>query len=649
MWHVSRYRRNPPEGYPGMNPLHEHSQPNPPSDAAEGLDLTRQRDRSRIPDQFTWNPADIFPTAEDWTAEKKKLLENFPALERYKGRLASGSAALLNCLLTVHWTSKEYARLSVYAGMISDIDTRDSAALARVQEMSQIGSDIAERSAYIQPEILELGAERVAAFIEQEQGLDIFRHELDDLLRRKNHTGTAGEEKIIAAASLMGDGPETIYGVFAEADFPFPDITLADGTPVRLDKPAFSVQRASTNREDRRAAFAAYFGRLHDYRRTFGAQLYAQVKRDMFFARARNYPSCLHAALDSSNIPLDVYHSLIRNVRASLPVFHRSLELRRKLLGVDVLHYHDLYAPFVPDIDLRYTHETASSRVLASLAPLGEEYVETVRRAFGERWIDVYPSEGKRSGAYSNGGAYDVHPYILTNYTGKYDDVSTLAHELGHTMHSYLTNRSQPYPTSHYSVFVAEVASTFNEALLLDYMLKTIDDDAVRLSLLGNYLDGIRGTVFRQTKFAEFELTIHEMAERGETLTGDVLSEVYVRLTREYYGHDTAVCIVDDEIHAEWAHIPHFFFQFYVYQYATSFTASAALSERVLAGDREATNAFVDLLCAGGSDYPMNLLRRAGVDMATPEPFQLAMRKMNRVIDEMEKIVDAGGHGGQRG
>ncbi len=626
-----------------MKPLCTHRLWNPPLDEADGLDLTRQRERFRIPNQYTWNPADIFPTVDDWTAGKKKLLENLPALDRYRGRLASGPAVLLNCLLTVHWISKEYARLSVYAGMISDIDTRDSAALARVQEMSQIGSDIAERSAYIQPEILELGTERVNAFIEQEKGLDIFRHELDDTLRRKDHTGTAGEERIIAAASLMGDGPETIYGVFAEADFPFPDITLTDGTPVRLDKPAFSVQRASRNREDRRAVFAAYFGRLHDYRRTFGAQLYAQVKRDMFFARARKYPSCLHAALDSSNIPLSVYQSLIRNVRASLPVFHRALGLRRRLLGVDTLHYYDLYAPIVPDVDIQYPYETATAHVLASLAPLGEEYVETVVRAFGERWIDVYPSEGKRSGAYSNGSAYDVHPYILMNYTGKYDDVSTLAHELGHTMHSFLTNRSQPYPTSHYSIFVAEVASTFNEALLLDHMLEAIDDDAVRLSLLGSYLDGIRGTVFRQTKFAEFELTIHDMAERGETLTGDVLSEVYLRLTREYYGHDAGVCIVDDEIRSEWAHIPHFFYQFYVYQYATSFTASAALSERVLAGDRNTTTSLVDLLCAGGSDYPMNLLRKAGVDMATPEPFELAMQKMGRVIDEMERIVDAGG------
>jgi oligoendopeptidase F len=640
-----------------MNPLWKHRLPEPvrpvlwepPSEAPEGLDLTRQRDRARIPEQFTWNPGGIFASPGEWAAAKKKLLDNLPALERYRGRLASGPAALLNCLLTVNWIAKEYARLSVYAGMMSDIDTRDSIALARVQEMSQVGSDIAERSAYVQPEILALGAERVAEFTAQEQGLEIFRHDLDDTLRRKEHTGTAGEEKIIAAASLMGDGPETIYGVFAEADFPFPEIALSDGSRVRLDKPAFSVQRASTNRDDRRTAFAAYFGRLHEYRRTFGAQLYAQIKRDMFYARARNYPSCLHGALDSSNIPLEVYHSLIRNVRASLPVFHRSLDLRRRMLGIEVLHYHDLYAPVVPDLDLHYPYETATARVLSSLSPLGDEYVETVQRAFGERWIDVYPSEGKRSGAYSNGGAYDVHPYILMNYTGKYDDVSTLAHELGHTMHSFLTNRSQPYPTSHYSIFVAEVASTFNEALLLDHMLKTIEDDGVRLTLLGNFLDGIRGTVFRQTKFAEFELTIHEMAERGETLTGDVLSELYLRLTREYYGHDTAICIVDDEIQAEWAHIPHFFYQFYVYQYATSFTASAALSERVLAGDRETTTKYIDLLCAGGSDYPMTLLRNAGVDMATRGPFELAMQKMSRVIDEMERIVAARGNGRQRG
>jgi oligoendopeptidase F len=414
---------------------------------------------------------------------------------------------------------------------------------------------------------------------------------------------------------------------------------LSDGKTVHLDKAAFSLYRSAPNREDREAVFHAYFSSLHAYRRTFGAQLYAQVKRDMFHARARKYSSCLHSALDSDNIPVDVYTGLLRNVHKHLDTFRRYLTLRKTLLGLDELHYYDLYCPIVPRLDLEYSYEDAQKHVLASLAPLGEEYRAVVRAAFDRRWIDVYPSDGKRSGAYSNGAAYDVHPYILMNFNGKYDDVSTLTHELGHTMHSHLSNTHQPYPTSHYSIFVAEVASTLNEALLLEHMLATIDDDAVKLSLLGNYLDGIRGTVFRQTQFAEFELRIHEMAEVGETLTGDELDRVYGDLTREYYGHDRGICIVDDEINTEWAHIPHFYYNFYVFQYATSFTASAAISERILAGDQVAVRLYMDLLASGGSDYPISLLKNAGVDMTTAEPFMLTMRKMNRVMEEMEKII----------
>ena len=284
--------------------------------------------------------------------------------------------------------------------------------------------------------------------------------------------------------------------------------------------------------------------------------------------------------------------------------------------------------------------EEAQNNVLASLAPLGTDYIDVSKKAFGERWIDIYPTEGKRSGAYSNGSAYDVHPYILMNYNGKYDDMSTLTHELGHTMHSHYSNKTQPFATANYSIFVAEVASTFNEALLIDTMLKQIKDDGARLSLLGNYLEGIKGTVFRQTQFAEFELRIHELAEKGEALTGDRFSEIYEEITKKYYGHEKKICIVDDEIKAVWAYIPHFYYNFYVYQYATSFTASAALSEKVLAGDKQATQRFVEFLGSGGSDYPINLLKKAGVDMTTSEPFELTMKKMNRVIDEMEKILD---------
>jgi oligoendopeptidase F len=335
-----------------------------------------------------------------------------------------------------------------------------------------------------------------------------------------------------------------------------------------------------------------------------------------------------------------VYHSLIENVNKNLSTFHRYLKLRQRILGVDQLHYYDLYAPLLANVNLNYNIEESQKNILAALQPLGDDYVSVVKKAFNERWLDVYPTEGKRSGAYSNGSAYDVHPYILLNYNGKYDDMSTIAHELGHTMQSYLSNTHQPYATADYPIFVAEVASTFNEALLIDYMLKQIKDDDVRLSLLGNYLEGIKGTVFRQTQFAEFELRIHEMAEKSEPLTGDVLNQVYDEIVKKYYGHDKNVCIVDDEIKAEWMYIPHFYYNFYVFQYATSFTASAALSERALSGDKTIINKYIDFLSSGGSDYPIPLLKKAGVDMTTSEPFDLTMVKMNRVMDEMEKILD---------
>jgi oligoendopeptidase F len=303
------------------------------------------------------------------------------------------------------------------------------------------------------------------------------------------------------------------------------------------------------------------------------------------------------------------------------------------------LHYYDLYAPLVSSVDLNYTVEEAQKHVMAALDPLGADYIAGAGRAFAERWIDLYPNPGKRAGAYSNGGAYDVHPYMLLNYNGKYNDVSTLAHELGHTMQSYLSNKAQPYPLAGYPIFVAEVASTFNEALLIDHMLKTITDGATKLSLLGNYLEGIKGTVFRQTQFAEFELRTHEMAEKGQPLTGDALSALYAEITRKYYGHDQKVCIVDDYVRHEWSFIPHFYRNFYVFQYATSFTASAALSEKVLAGDPAATKAYLTFLASGGSKYPIDLLKDAGVDMTTDEPLQLTMKRMNRVMDEMEKIL----------
>ncbi len=356
-------------------------------------------------------------------------------------------------------------------------------------------------------------------------------------------------------------------------------------------------------------------------------------------AKERKYESALQYSLDASNIPVSVYHRLIDGIDKNLPAFHRYLKLRQRILKLDQLHYYDLYAPLVSSVNLSYTPEEAQKMVLAAVAPLGTEYTSVVQRAYDNRWIDLFPNDGKRSGAYSEGGAYDIHPYMLINYNGKYTDVSTLAHEMGHTMQSYFSNKNQPYPLANYPIFVAEVASTFNENLLINYMLKNIKDDDARLSLLGNYLENIKGTVFRQAQFAEFELRMHEMAAKGQPVTGAALAKLYLDITRKYYGHDQKVCIVDDYIANEWSYIPHFYRDFYVYQYSTSFTASLALSEKVQSGDPAATRRYLAFLSAGGSKYPIDLLKDAGVDMTTDEPLDLTVRAMNRVMDEIDAIL----------
>ncbi len=601
--------------------------------------FSQERDRSKIPDQYKWKLTDLYPSDQAWAADKDVMARRLPGLSRWKGALGTSPTELADCLDYLNDVAKQFAKLAVYAGMASDQDTREAKYLAMVQEMGQLGAEFGAQTSYIQPEVLAIPRSTIDEFLTKEKRLAIYRHDLDDILRRKDHTGTANEEKIIADAGLMADGPDNIYGIFSNADFPFPDVTLSDGKHVHLDKAAFALNRMLPNRADRKLVFEAYLGKLEDFKRTFGTQLYAEVKKDMFYMKARQYPSSVAAALDGNSIPVSVYRSLVDGVDANLPTFWRYLKLRQRMLGVDQLHYYDLYAPVVKSVDLNYTYEEAQQNVLAALSPLGQEYVQTAKNGFAARWLDVYPNTGKRAGAYSQGGAYDVHPYMLLNYNGKYDDMSTLAHELGHTMHSYFSNKNQPYNLSQYSIFVAEVASTFNEALLIDYMLRTTKDPNVRLSMLGSYLDNIRGTVFRQTQFAEFELKIHDVAEKGESLTGEVLDSLYLAITKKYYGHDKGICVVDDMVKVEWASVPHFYYNYYVFQYATSFTASAALSEKVLAGDAAATQRYLELLKSGASDYPIELLKKAGVDMTTPEPLQLTMKKMNRIMDEIEAII----------
>jgi oligoendopeptidase F len=600
-------------------------------------------ERAEVPEQYKWKLEDLYPSDQAWNQAKQKLAAQFDEIKKYEGKLAGSASKLLACLEFDSHISKEFGRLYSYASMKSDEDKSNSKYIAMEQEMQQLGTNYNSLSAFITPEIAGMDKKTIDKFIKQKSGLKIYKMKLYDIQRRKAHTLSEKEEKILAEAGLLSDGPYTIYGIFSNAELAYPEITLSDGTIAKLTKAGYSRYRALPNRQDREAVFGAFWNTFEKYKGTFGAQLYSNVKTDMFYARTRGYKSSLHRALDADNIPTEVYMALIKNVNNNLDSFHRCLNLKKRMLGVETLKYSDLYAPVVKGVDLKYTFEEAQKLVLDAVKPLGKDYTRIVDKAFEERWIDVYPTPGKRAGAYSNGSAYDVHPYILLNYNGQYDDVSTLAHELGHTMHSYYSNKNQPFATADYSIFVAEVASTFNEALLIEKMLKEIKDDDTRLSLLMNYLENIRLTVFRQTQFAEFELRIHEKAERGEPLTGDVLNELYGEILKKYYGHDKGICHIDDLYAVEWAYVPHFYYNFYVYQYSTSFTASTALAEEVLGKKRGAVKRYIEFISSGGSDYPIELLKKAGVDMTGAEPFNKTMEAMNRTMDEIEAILEKKG------
>jgi oligoendopeptidase F len=604
------------------------------------LMTAQERDRAKVDPKYTWNLAEIYPNDAAWRAEKDRVTGELPRLRSFQGKLGSSAGTLADALELQSRLDKELSRLYVYAGMLSDQDTRDSMHQGMQQEMQQLYANFSAQGSYIEPELLHLGREKIERDITSEPRLKNYAFYLHDVIRRAAHTLTDAEEKILADAGPLAGSASNIYGILANADFPYPTMTLSDGRKVKVDQAGYAELRTLPNRDDRRAAMQAFFTALGSFSRTYGTTINAEVQKVSFFAKARKYSSNLDVALDGPNIPTSVYTRLIDGVNKSLPTFHRYLRLRKRMMKLpDALHYYDLYAPLIADVNLRYTPEEAEQHVLEAVAPLGTDYTTVVKRAFANRWIDFFPTEGKRSGAYSNGGAYDVHPYMLLNYLGQYNDMSTLAHELGHTMHSYYSNSKQPYPTAGYQTFVAEVASTFNEALLLDHMLKQIKDDTTRLSLLGNYLENAKSTVFRQTQFAEFELRMHQMAEKGQPITGDALAKLYMDITRRYYGHDAGVCIVDDYIANEWSYIPHFYRDFYVFQYATSFTAAEALSSKVLAGDQAATTRYLTFISSGGSKYPIDLLKDAGVDMTTDEPLNLTVRKMNQVMDEMEQIL----------
>jgi oligoendopeptidase F len=600
----------------------------------------QERERAKIADTYKWNLADVYPDAAEWRTRKEAIAAELPALRAFEGRLGSSPGTLADALELMTRLDKELSRLYVYASMVADEDSRLAEPQGMQQEMQNLYAAFGAQAAFVEPELLRVGTTTLEQFLEGESRLTPFAFLLRDVVRRAAHTLTDAEEKLLADASPLASSANNIYTILSNADFPYPTITISTGEPVKVDQSGYTAMRASANRDDRKAAMSAFFGSLGGFSRTFGTTINSSVQKALFYSRARKYPSNLAAALDGPNIPVSVYTRLIEGVNQHLPTFHRYLKLRRKVMKLpDELHYYDLYAPLVSSVELRYTPEEAQSHVVTAMRPLGADYTGVLERGFRDRWVDWYPTEGKVSGAYSNGGAYDVHPYILLNYLGQYNDVSTLAHELGHTMHSYYSNQRQPYPTASYTTFVAEVASTFNEALLVDHMLKAIDDAPTRLSLLGNYLEGIKSTVFRQTQFAEFELRLHEMGEQGQPITGESLCGLYLDICRRYYGHADGVCTVDDFVQHEWSFIPHFYREFYVFQYATSFCAAEALSAKVLGGDTGTRDRYLSFLGRGGSKYPIDLLRDAGVDMTTDEPLTLTMARMNEVMDEIDQLV----------
>lgn len=591
-------------------------------------------------DALLWRLEDIYQTREAWSDELERIERGIEGLATFADRLTESADTLREGLDLYHDTLKRLYAASSYASMRYHEDMRVGETAEMEARANLLATRLSEAASFIEPAVLAADRSTVERWIEEEPDLADYAHTLHDVLRRAEHTLGPREEAIVAATGLLSDAPEAVYAMFANADAPWPTVELSDGTEVRLDQSAFGKHRESRIREDRRLVFDRFFEVWRSYARTCGATLFAQVKKDMFYARVRRYPSSLARALDGDRIPEAVYHGLVAAGRRHLPVLHRYLDIRRRLLGLEELRYYDMYPPLV-EADLEYPIDEARRLVVESAEPLGEEYVEVLDRGLSSRWMDVEPRPGKRSGAYMNGHVYDVHPFVLMNYQGTYDSVSTLAHEWGHAMHSWLANQAQPFVDSRYSIFTAEIASTFNEALLMDRMLAQAASDEERLFFLGRELDALRGTFFRQAMFAEFELRIHQTVEGGDTLSGERFTKIYAELQRAYLGHEEGVLAVDDDYTVEWAYIPHFYYNFYVYQYATSVAASSLLVERVRRGEPGAVGDYLALLSSGGSRYPYEQLVEAGVDLARPEPYEALMRRMSGIMDEIDAIVGA--------
>ena len=593
-----------------------------------------------IPLEETWDLAAIFDSPAAVDAARARLVESLPALAAGRGRLARSATDLADALELAAEAYRTWSALHCYASCASDGDLRVADQRALRQSIELVGTQVSEALSYLRPEILDMAEAQVEAFLSSEARLAPHAFFLRDLLRQRPHVLGAAEERILSQAGLLSPSASALYNVLNNSELPRPEFVLERGERIRLTPVAFHAARSTASVEDRRRMFPVYFGAYRAFRDTLGQNLFNAIKAHLFHARSRGYSSCLAAALDPGNVPLGVYHTLLREVRARRGLLHRYLELRAELLGIERLEYPDLYGPLGPRPAPSFSPMAARGLVASSLSPLGSRYREALARAFEGRWIDWHPAPGKRSGAYATGAAYDAHPFVLLNFTGDFESVSTLAHEMGHAMHSHFSNAAQPFVTAGYPVFVAEVASTVNEALLLRHAITTASDRDERLWLLATYLDGLRGTLFRQAMFAEFELAIHETVERGDVPTGESLDASYLELLRDWHGHAAGVMRVDDAYAVEWAAVPHFYFDFYVYQYATGITAATALAEQ-LTSDEAACERYLEFLAAGGSDHPLDLLRRAGVDLETAAPYETTFRAFERALVQLRELVDS--------
>ncbi len=594
----------------------------------------RIRKRSEIPVEDTWAIEDMYPTDEAWEKELATLSEDQARLSAYAGHLGDDAKTLYNYLRDMEQVDSKTELLANYCMRRADEDTRNGVYQAMSGRFMSAAVALGTACSFETPEIMAISEEKLDAFYADCPELERYRRYLTNRRRRKAHVLSPAEEKLLASAGEMANAPDTIYSVFADADMTFPDAVDAQGNKYPLSQGTFVSYEESQDRVLRKSAYENLYHSFRGFQNTAAAILDAQVKQLKFFSDARKYPSSLDASLDATNVPTSVYLNLIEAVHQNMDKMHRYVRLRKKLLGVDELHFYDVYTQLVSGADRKIPFEEAKQTVYDALAPLGEDYRAILKEGFDHRWIDVYQNEGKRSGAYSAGAS--VHPYVLLNYTGTLDSQFTLAHEMGHALHSYHSNKYQNPIDANYVIFVAEVASTCNEALLMEYLLSKTTDKQERAYLINHFLEQFKGTLYRQTMFAEFELNIGKMVQEGKTLTAEALSAEYRRLNELYFGPDM---VVDDEIAVEWARIPHFYYNYYVFQYATGYSAAIALSRRILKEGAPAVKDYIAFLSGGCSKSPIELLKGAGVDMTSPEPVNQALALFGELLDEMEALT----------